>query len=135
MTSTPPTSGSQPGRVLFLSGDLIFASRVQAAATHHGREFQLSGSIPSAPIDAAFVIVDLSSRSKAVDGLMQACEQHCPDAQVIAYGPHVQVAKLKAAREAGIPTVLTRGQFDSALASDLLSESACDSVNQHDDTL
>lgn len=116
------TDENRPDCVLFLSGDLIFASRVRAAASQHGREFQLSGSIPSEPVEASHVIVDLSTRSKAVEGLMDACEKFCPRARVIAYGPHVQVARLKAARQAGIPTVLTRGQFDSALGSDLLGE-------------
>ena len=115
---------ADPGSVLFLSGDLIFASRVRAAATANGREFQLSGSLPDECQDVAFVIVDLSSRSKAVEGLMEACQRHCPDARVLAYGPHVQVARLKAAREAGIPTVLTRGQFDAALGGDLLGSSS-----------
>lgn len=120
-TRASSTPESASGGVLFLSGDLIFASRVRAAATNHGREFQLSGSIPSQGMDVAFVIVDMSTRSKAIEGLMIACAKWCPAARVIAYGPHVQVAKLKAAREAGVPTVLTRGQFDAALASDLLA--------------
>ena len=114
------TTDSTAGSVLFLSGDLIFASRVRAAATANGREFQLSGSLPDDCQGVAFVIVDLSSRSKVIDGLMDACQRQCPEARVIAYGPHVQVARLKAARDAGIPTVLTRGQFDAVLGGDLL---------------
>ncbi|TWT95633.1 hypothetical protein Pla100_32740 [Neorhodopirellula pilleata] len=121
--SSPTSSNPESARsgVLFLSGDLIFASRVRAAASNHGRSFELSGSIPSQALDVAFVIVDLSTRAKAVEGLVDACARWCPAARVIAYGPHVQVAKLKAAREAGVPTVLTRGQFDAALSSDLLA--------------
>ncbi|SMP70645.1 hypothetical protein SAMN06265222_11396 [Neorhodopirellula lusitana] len=117
--NTPP-SESEPspstGEVVFLSGDLIFASRVRAAAENGGRPFRLSGNVPEDAGDAAFVVVDLSTRSKVVDGLMALCQQHCPHARVIAYAPHVQIARIKAAREAGIETVLTRGQFDSALA-------------------
>jgi len=121
MTTESSVPNSASGGVLFLSGDLVFASRVRAAAIKHERSFQLSGSIPSQSEDVAFVIVDLSTRAKAVEGLMESCARFCPAARVIAYGPHVQVAKLKAAREAGVPTVLTRGQFDAALASDLLA--------------
>ena len=117
MTSNASDADTQLGPVVFLSGDLIFASRVRAAAQASGREFRLSGGVPEDAIDTAFLIVDLSTRSKAVEGLPSLCETRCPKARIIAYGPHVQIARLKAAREAGIETVLTRGQFDSALAS------------------
>lgn len=122
----PIESESSPSGeiVVFLSGDLIFASRVRAAATAHGLEFKLSGSLPEDCERVAFVIVDLSTRSKAVEGLVELCEDRCPAARVIAYGPHVQVARLKAAREAGIPTVLTRGQFDSVLPNGLFVQNA-----------
>ena len=102
--------------VAFLSGDLMFASRVRGAAESAGLDFHFGGSLPPCD-DLDWVIVDLSTRSGAVDGLMQQCQQHCPDAKVIAYGPHVQVARLDKARQAGIPTVITRGQFDRSLST------------------
>lgn len=101
-------------RVVFLSGDLMFASRVRGAAEAAGYAFQLAGSLPDQP-GIAYVIVDLSTRSGVVDGLMQQCADVCPDAKVIAYGPHVQVSRLDAAKQAGIPIVVTRGQFDRSL--------------------
>jgi len=100
--------------VVFLSGDLMFASRVRGAAEAAGFTFQLAGSLPDQS-GIAYVIVDLSTRSGAVDGLMQRCGEVCPDARVIAYGPHVQVPRLEAAKQAGIPAVMTRGEFDRAL--------------------
>lgn len=104
--------------VLFLSGDLMFASRVRAAADNAGFVFRLAGNLPKDPDPSVrFVVLDLATRSKIVDGFGDACSNTCPQAKCIAYGPHVQVPALKAAREAGIETVLTRGQFDSALAS------------------
>lgn len=102
-------------RVVFLSGDLMFASRVRAAAEAADWTFQLAGSLPE-EADIALVIVDLSTRSGALDGLMERCHAICPDARVIAYGPHVQVARLDAAKQAGVPIVLTRGQFDRSLS-------------------
>lgn len=108
--------------VVFLSGDLMFASRVRAAAEAEGLEFQLSASLPDRR-DIAFVVVDLTTRSGAVEGLMQQCGQVCPDAKVIAYGPHVQVTRLDKAKQAGIPVVLTRGQFDRSLGTLFHSES------------
>ncbi|QEG02576.1 hypothetical protein Mal15_66970 [Stieleria maiorica] len=102
--------------VVFLSGDLMFASRVRAAAESAGLEFQLAASLPDRG-GIEFVIVDLSTRSGAVDGLMDRCHQVCPGARVVAYGPHVQVARLDQAKQAGIPLVMTRGQFDRALGT------------------
>jgi len=100
--------------VVFLSGDLMFASRVRGAAEAAGYAFQLTGALPEQS-DIAYVIVDLSTRSGVVDGLMHSCAAVCPDATVIAYGPHVQLSRLDAAKQAGIPTVMTRGQFDRSL--------------------
>lgn len=102
---------------VFLSGDLIFASRVRGAAEANDLEFHFGGSLPDGESNIRFVIVDLATRSGAVDGLMDACAKRCPNAKVIAFGPHVQVARLEKARDAGIPTVLTRGQFDRSLST------------------
>lgn len=119
--SAPAVDASESqsgGLIVFLSGDLIFASRVRAAATASGYSFQLSGNLPAQtekPI--RFVILDLSTRSAAVEGLMQACEQHHPEARVIAYAPHVQIQRIRSARQHNIPTVLTRNQFNEQLHS------------------
>ena len=102
--------------VIFLSGDLMFASRVRAAADAADLDFQLAGSLPDRP-GIRWVIIDLATRSGAVEGLIDRCQQVCPDASVLAYGPHVQVAKLEKAKRAGIPIVLTRGQFDRSLGT------------------
>ena len=106
----------QQPAVVFLSGDLMFASRVRGAAEAAGLAFQLAGSLPE-NLPIRWVIVDLSTRSGSVDGLMQRCEDVCPEAKVLAYGPHVQVARLEKAKQEGIPVVLTRGQFDRSLGS------------------
>jgi hypothetical protein len=109
------------GTVVLLSGDLMFASRVRSAADAAGLEFRLAGRLPNeqAPENRAirWVIVDLATRSGVVDGLVEQCTQICPDATVIAFGPHVQVAKIEAARAAGITNVMTRGQFDRSIAT------------------
>nr|WP_182868499.1 histidine kinase [Rhodopirellula sp. JC639] len=94
----------------------MFASRVRAAAESAGWEFQLAASLPDRG-GIELVIVDLSTRSGAVDGLMDRCRQVCPSARVLAYGPHVQVARLDQAKQAGIPLVMTRGQFDRSLGT------------------
>ncbi|MCA9136528.1 MAG: hypothetical protein KDB00_07210 [Planctomycetales bacterium] len=106
-------SGAVRSAVL-LSGDLMFASRVRGAAEAAGLDFQMAGALPDKQ-GIEFVIVDLATRSSVVDGLMDSCRRICPQARVIAFGPHVQVARLDDARAAGIPVVLTRGQFDREL--------------------
>ncbi len=109
---------SDAGKVLFLSGDLMFASRVRGAAENAGLSFSLIGRLPDAGDQAEairFVVLDLATMSKLTDGLVADCAEKCPGASVIAYGPHVQVSKLDAARAAGIENVLTRGQFDHQL--------------------
>ena len=110
------SASSGGGRVVLLSGDLMFASRVQAAAQRAGLDFQLAGSLPQSDGEQiGYVILDLSTRGGLAAELPAQCQTRCPQAQVIAYGPHVQVTKLKTAREAGIGRVLTRSQFNTLL--------------------
>ncbi|QDT58277.1 hypothetical protein SV7mr_07670 [Stieleria bergensis] len=111
MSNTPSES---PGKVVFLSGDLMFASRVESAAKRSGLTFQLTGALPDAS-DASWVIVDLSMFSHLVDELPEHCQQNCPQATIIAYGAHVKTEQLRQARAAGIEHVLTKGQFDQQL--------------------
>ncbi len=104
--------------VLFFSGDLIFASRVRGAAEMAGCEFKLAGRWPEpTPPHVRAAVLDLATKSKSIDAIVEAWRTHAPDSPLIAYGPHVQVEALRAARAAGVPTVLTRGQFDAALAT------------------
>lgn len=115
--ANPEPTPSAASVVIFLSGDLIFASRVQAAATMAGLGFRLAGNLPmNLPEPVSHIIVDLSTRSKVVEGLMPLCQTHYPDAKVIAYAPHVQIERIRSAREHQIPTVLTRGQFNEKLS-------------------
>ncbi|TWU60476.1 hypothetical protein Poly51_07520 [Rubripirellula tenax] len=105
-------------RVLMLSGDLVFGSRVKSAAERAGWGFGLGGRLPDGDLnDVRYVIVDLSTRSGIVGTIVGECSQRCPNAKLIAYGPHVQVPKLKAARDAGIESVITNGQFDAMLST------------------
>lgn len=115
---TQPDGGAATtGSVIMLSGDLIFSSRVKAAAQRAGLQFRVSGNLPEDDTHLIrFVVLDLSTRSKLTSDLAAQCQQRCPDAKLIAYGPHVQVDKLNQARASGIQTVMTNGQFDSQLA-------------------
>lgn len=119
--SEPATDRDSNPTVWFLSGDLIFSSRVKAAASNAGLGFRLLGSWPQqdavADESVRFLIVDLSTKSNLLPTVVERADALCPAARRIAYGPHVQAGRLAAAREAGIETVLTRGQFDAQLST------------------
>ncbi len=121
--------------IWLLSGDLMFGSRVRAAAEAAGYAFRMSGNLPperttaddanapttdveaDQPPDLAWIVLDLATRSNLLPAIYTVGSQRFPTARWIAFGPHVQVGKLKAARAAGIETVLTRGQFDAQLGT------------------
>jgi hypothetical protein len=104
--------------VWFFSGDLLFASRVESAAVRAGVAFSLMGKWPDVwTTQPRWIIVDLATRFGASADVIRNALQSFPDAHTIAFGPHVQPARLSKARQDGFNTVLTRGQFDSALSS------------------
>lgn len=104
--------------LLLISTDLMIQSRVAAAASRagfaaprviDGRE---TSSLEGA--DACrLALVDLSSPDlevkEVVAGLRAQLDATAP---IIAFGPHVQKARLDAARDAGCDYVLSRGQLD-----------------------
>ncbi|QEG42286.1 hypothetical protein [Roseimaritima ulvae] len=104
--------------VWFLSGDLMFASRVQAAANQAGLDFRILGGLPAELNEneqPAWIVIDLATRGGLLPAVYETGKPRFPAARWLAYGPHVQVGKLAAARQAGIETVITRGQFDAKL--------------------
>jgi hypothetical protein len=114
--SDPTNSDSDSGSVVMLSGDLMFASRVRAAAQAAGLEFHFGGSLPEDDLSGVrYVVLDLSTRSGLAGTVGPACRERCPQAKVIAYGPHVHVDRLNAARAGGIENVMTNGQFNAQL--------------------
>ncbi len=105
------------GMVAMLSGDLLFASKVKSSAESAGWTFYMGGNLPTENASLIrVVILDLSTRNGLTPQVTELCQAACPQARLIAYGPHVQVEKLKAARQAGIETVLTNGQLDAGLS-------------------
>lgn len=110
--------------VLMLSDDLIFNSRVMGTAKDMGAIvrtarnsevlLKLARESPS-----ACVIIDLANPGLRIGDLAGDLKQLQPAARVIAYGSHVDVAGLQAAREAGCDVVLPRSQFVANLPADL----------------
>lgn len=102
--------------VWFFSGDLLFASRVESAAVRSGIAFSLMGKWPETwSTPPGWIIVDLATRFGASSDVAAKAIERFPDAHTIAFGPHVQPARLSKARQDGFDAVLTRGQFDSTL--------------------
>jgi len=116
--STPESQPVATQSVWFFSGDLLFASRVESAAVRSGIAFSLMGKWPETwSTPPGWIIVDLATRFGASSDIIANTIELFPNAQTIAFGPHVQPARLSKARQAGFGAVLTRGQFDSALPS------------------
>ena len=105
-----------PLHVFLLSGDLLFASKVKSTVESMGGQFGMGGNLPTDGTQSiSHLVLDLSTRRGLTDTVMGIREEKCTAAKVIAYGPHVQVDRLKNAREAGIEMVLTNGQFDAGM--------------------
>lgn len=111
MTDQPPPNG------LLLSDDLMFTSRITATArsldlriaTARSMELLLNLAKNQTP---ACVIVDLANPGLAIVGLIDGLRESCsPMPRVVAYGSHVDVATLQAARAAGCDIVLPRSKF------------------------
>jgi CheY-like chemotaxis protein len=107
------------GGVLLVSGDLLFGSRVRAAAESLGMSCRMAPAGVSALTQLAearwqVVLVDLETPGLSLPQLLQRAAAACR-AGVIAYAPHVRHGVLESARQAGCPVVLTRGQFDAQL--------------------
>jgi CheY-like chemotaxis protein len=105
--------------IVFLTRDLMFSSRVAAAAAQHGVELETVADADAtlsqcAQGDVALVIADLSTSGLEIGALMQALDQLSqPRPRVVAFAPHVHEAKLEAAAQAGCDDVLSRGQFNT----------------------
>jgi CheY-like chemotaxis protein len=120
----PPTA-----LVAFLTGDLVFPSRVAPVAQRLGAQFVTAGNaetlltkIDSASVDRVIVLLDLNSPAVDPGAIAPQLKMRSkPQTSMIAFGPHVHAAKLAAAQAAGCDLVLTRGQFDAQIES-LLAE-------------
>ena len=111
------TTSVDPG-VWFFSGDLIFAGRVRGAAEQAGLLFSFLGRWPeSPPSSPQWIIVDLATKSGASAEICKLAKDRFPDVPCLAFGPHVQAARLSKARQDGFDPVMTRGQFDGALST------------------
>ena len=115
---------------LYLTRDLLFASRVgSAAADCHlemsivSDEQQLLSRIAEGGIH--FVLIDFTTPDLSLLTIVPQIHQASPTPiSVVAYGPHVDVAGMAGAKQAGCNAVYTRGRFDSQMIK-VLREYGC----------
>jgi DNA-binding NarL/FixJ family response regulator len=107
-------------KVIFVSSDLMFSSRVGGAAKQLNVEMALAANAASVPdkitADCGLVLVDLSLDGLNLPALVRAVKAAAPQAKVAAFGAHVDRAALADAGEAGCDLVLTRNQFNQQYA-------------------
>jgi CheY-like chemotaxis protein len=108
--------------VLAVSTDLFFASRIRSAAGAAGCSVQFVSSLEAAGAQIArlaLVDLDASLDIAAVIGRLKAGGVET----VVAFGPHLNTAARKAAREAGADRVLAKSKFVTELPRLLASAS------------
>jgi ActR/RegA family two-component response regulator len=108
--------------LILLGDDLIFASRIAETALSHGAAVRSVRSVNEAVLGARQVaascaIVDLALRGLKIAELVRELRSAAPNIRIVAYGSHVDIVGLRAAREAGCDVVLPRSQFVESLAT------------------
>jgi len=118
--------------VLYLAADLIWATRIKAAAEDVGgpaRPVRTVEMLEARLQDAEprGLLVDLESEValEVIDRARRARDEGGLPARIVAFGPHADVDRLEAASEAGADAVLARGAVASRRAP-ILRERAGD---------
>lgn len=111
---------------LLLTRDLMFTSKVTGTATALGLRIETVGTLDSLQTRAAavhprVVFIDLGCAEFAPQAVMDRLIDAEPRPVVIAFGAHVDVARLEAAVAAGCDDAMPRSRF-SATLPDLLRQ-------------
>ncbi len=107
--------------IALLTGDLMFSSRVTGTASQLGLEVAVLATATAvleqcADQQVSLLIIDLSHAGGDIQSLIKQLEATGTRPKtVLAFGPHVQTARLEAARQAGCDQVVSRGQFNAGL--------------------
>ena len=106
-------------KVLLVCGDLFFSTQLKGSAEGVGAavDVELSSARVAGRVAEggySHVVLDLEASGLDVVELMGSLPAEGRPV-VIAFGPHVQVGRLDAAREAGCDHVVSRGQVAASL--------------------
>ncbi|WP_152050410.1 response regulator [Tautonia marina] len=119
MTDRESPASDGPDAIL-LCQDLIFTSKITGTARELGYRVLLAGTAPLAESmlqqwEPRVVFVDLSHPHFAQSEVLLAYRNLAPEARFIAFGSHVDVQALSAARDVGCDPVLPRSKFTAEL--------------------
>ena len=106
--------------ILLICQDLIFTTKIGTTAQELGQQVFVVPSVAAALQEAdekyEQVMVDLSSPSSTTADDLRTLRDAFPDGvRLLAYGSHVDVERLREAREAGCDPVLPRSEFTKRL--------------------
>lgn len=110
--------------IWLLCDDLLFASRMTGPAKDVGATVRQARDMTTilkwAEADVpALVILDLANGTLAVGDAVSAIKKWEPPPRVVAFGAHVDVDRLRAARDAGCDLVLPRSAFAERVNGEL----------------
>ena len=95
--------------IALVVSDLMFQSRIAAAAERLGLTVRIETTSELTDGDAAAVIVDL--HEAGIDPLETIRSAHAAGARVLAFGRHTEPGLLRSARDAGAEIVVPRSQL------------------------
>lgn len=109
-------------KIVYLTNDLFFSTRVTALAKTAGVNVTVVGSRAAlldevAAQSPSVVFVDLEHRDADMAELVKDLSGKTPRPELVAYGPHVKESLLASAQAAGCDLVMSRGQFDKQVGS------------------
>lgn len=101
--------------IVAVTTDLLVAAPIEHAARQRGLPFRslAPDALGEVELDRSptLVLLDLTSTTGVAETVRHIRTRFGESVPVVAFGPHVHVESLQAAREAGCDQVLTRGQF------------------------
>jgi CheY-like chemotaxis protein len=126
---------SQP-TLLLVCSDLFFSTQLRSAAEQAGWQARIELSAGSAAARAtaetvSAVVVDLELNGLDIGEFVSALGAAESRPPAIAFGPHVQEQRLRAAAEAGCDRVLSRGQISASLSQILEELNVPDRGDRH----
>ena len=120
----------QSPRGLLLTPNLLFSSMVTGTAAANGKEVAIAEDLAEAeglcrdrPI--AFIIIDLSITEPDIATIVARLRDAAGAVPTIAFGSHVDKARLDEARAAGCDEVMPKSRFSSELPDLLRRYSSC----------
>jgi CheY-like chemotaxis protein len=112
-------------KILHFTSDLMASSQVSQAARGRGLGYEMVNRLDrlfeKADAAIALIVIDLQTANWSGEEFARGFSSLPAPLPVIAYAQHVFPELLTSARQVGIPTVLTRGQFTSTIGQTLES--------------